>query len=102
LEKPASLAVALYWGIGSSSLNALVKVFDKLHTKDWHAGRVTKALFRSVVEDAMNDFPELTLRRALRHFMYWEGAGEVTTVATFLRRYPWSRQVFQAAKKKLG
>ena len=26
-----SLAVALYCGMGSSSLNALVKAFDKLH-----------------------------------------------------------------------
>jgi len=28
---PASLAVALYCGIGSSSLNALVKAFERLH-----------------------------------------------------------------------
>ena len=30
-RKPASLAVALYCGIGSSSLKALVKAFDRLH-----------------------------------------------------------------------
>ncbi len=30
-RKPASFAVALYCGIGSSSLNALVKAFDRLH-----------------------------------------------------------------------
>lgn len=68
-------------------------------SKDWHAGRVTKALFRSVVEDALNDVPDLTLHRAVRHFIYDTGAGEVRTVAEFLRRYPWSRQVFQAAKR---
>ena len=30
-RKPASFAVALNWGIGSSSLNADVKAFDRLH-----------------------------------------------------------------------
>jgi hypothetical protein len=30
-KKPASLAVALYCGMGSNSLNALVKAFDRLH-----------------------------------------------------------------------
>jgi hypothetical protein len=30
-RKPASFAVALNWGIGSSSLNAEVKAFDRLH-----------------------------------------------------------------------
>ena len=31
-RKPASFAVALNWGIGSSSLNADVKAFDRLHS----------------------------------------------------------------------
>ena len=30
-RNPASFAVALYCGIGSNSLNALVKAFDRLH-----------------------------------------------------------------------
>jgi len=30
-RNPASFAVALYCGIGASSLNALVKAFDRLH-----------------------------------------------------------------------
>jgi len=37
-RKPASFAVALYCGIGSSSLNALVKAFDKLHmVRGWNS-----------------------------------------------------------------
>gem|GEM_PF-3956738 len=30
-RNPDNFAVALYWGIGSSSLNALVKALDRLH-----------------------------------------------------------------------
>ena len=37
-RKPASFAVALYCGIGSSSLNALVKAFDRLHmVRGWNS-----------------------------------------------------------------
>jgi hypothetical protein len=37
-RKPASFAVALYWGIGSSSLNALVNAFDRLHmVRAWNS-----------------------------------------------------------------
>ena len=37
-RKPASFAVALYWGIGSSSLNALVKAFERLHmVRAWNS-----------------------------------------------------------------
>jgi len=37
-RNPASFAVASYWGIGSSSLNALVNAFDKLHMdRGWNS-----------------------------------------------------------------
>jgi hypothetical protein len=37
-RNPASFAVALYWGIGSSSLNALVKALDRLHmVRGWNS-----------------------------------------------------------------
>ena len=37
-RKPASFAVALYCGIGSSSLKALVKAFDRLHmVRAWNS-----------------------------------------------------------------
>jgi hypothetical protein len=37
-RKPASFAVALYWGIGSGSLNALVNAFDRLHmVRGWNS-----------------------------------------------------------------
>jgi cyanate permease len=37
-RNPASFAVALYCGIGSSSLNALVNAFDKLHmVRGWNS-----------------------------------------------------------------
>ena len=37
-RKPASFAVALYCGIGSSSLNALVKAFERLHmVRGWNS-----------------------------------------------------------------
>jgi len=37
-KKPASFAVALYCGIGSSSLNALVNAFERLHmVRGWNS-----------------------------------------------------------------
>lgn len=37
-RNPASLAVALYCGIGSSSLNALVNAFERLHiVRGWNS-----------------------------------------------------------------
>src|SRR5208283_4472670 len=37
-RKPANFAVALYWGIGSSSLNALVNAFERLHmVRAWNS-----------------------------------------------------------------
>ena len=37
-RNPASLAVALYCGMGSSSLNALVKAFERLHmVRGWNS-----------------------------------------------------------------
>ncbi len=37
-KKPASFAVALYCGIGSSSLNALVNALDRLHiVRGWNS-----------------------------------------------------------------
>jgi hypothetical protein len=37
-RNPASFAVALYWGIGSSSLKALVKAFERLHmVRAWNS-----------------------------------------------------------------
>ena len=37
-RNPASFAVALYCGIGSSSLNALVKALDRLHmVRGWNS-----------------------------------------------------------------
>ena len=37
-RKPASFAVALYCGIGSSSLNALVNAFERLHmVRAWNS-----------------------------------------------------------------
>jgi hypothetical protein len=37
-ESPPGFAVALYWGIGSNSLNALVNAFDRLHmVRGWNS-----------------------------------------------------------------
>ena len=60
---------------------------------------ISKDHFRGEIEDILLDAPEITLHRAIRHFIYWEGGPE-TTIRGFLRRYPWAPKIFQAAKKE--
>lgn len=44
------------------------------------------------------DAPEVTLSDAIRYFIFTEGGP--TTIAAFLRRYPWARTVFKDEKRE--
>jgi len=72
---------------------------DRFIRLDDGAGRpISKKRFRGTMQDLLMDSPEMTLAGAIRYFIGTEGGS--TTIAAFLRRYPWARTVFKDEKRE--
>ncbi len=72
---------------------------DRIIRLDDGAGKpISKKLFRASMQDLLIDVPEVTLSGAIRYFIGTEGGS--TTIAAFLRRYPWARTVFKDEKRE--
>ena len=65
---------------------------------DWSGENVSRRHFRSVVQDALIGYPDITLSQAIKHFSCNEGGPQ--TIAAFLKKYPWVRSVYKNAKKE--
>lgn len=63
---------------------------------DWDGVRVTKAHFRSFLEDLLSDIPGVTLSKAIWLFITNEGGPD--SIAAFRRTYLWAAPQFKAAK----
>jgi hypothetical protein len=64
---------------------------------DWDGKRISRAHFRRVVRDALTDVPEITLRDAVRRFIYWEGGAK--TASEFIKKCPWAGSLFKHEKQ---
>jgi hypothetical protein len=71
---------------------------NKVRLDDWSGLRVSKQQFRSTVQDALIDTPDIGLSQAVRYFISNEGGP--TTIREFLERYPWARKVFRQVKRE--
>jgi hypothetical protein len=60
-------------------------------------GRISRRKFRDFVDDVLTQCPNVTLKQVIRHHIRWKGG--YPTVAEWLRKLPWSRQVFRQCKK---
>jgi hypothetical protein len=72
---------------------------DCVKMEDWSGGRVTKDQFSGAARDILIEIPTATARQIIRFFINNEG-GPASTVATFLRKYPWAMRVCGALKKE--
>ena len=61
---------------------------------------ICKKHFRASMADLLMDAPEMTPSIAIRWFIRTEGGP--STIAAFLRRYPWARTVFNDEKREQG
>jgi hypothetical protein len=71
---------------------------NRVRLEDWSGVRVSKQDFREAMEDAVSGLPKIGLTQAIRHFIYNEGGPG--TVGTFLKRYPWVREVLRQVKRE--
>lgn len=66
---------------------------------DWDGVRVKRTEFESAVSEALGDDDQfLTLPEVIRWFITSYGGS--STVAEFLRKYPWARRVFAQVKRE--
>ena len=72
---------------------------DLIHLdSDWDGTQVSRTLFRTVVQELLNDEPEASLSDVLRHF--YSTMGGPDTIKRFLSKYPWARNVYGQEKKR--
>jgi hypothetical protein len=65
---------------------------------DWDAKRISRKHFRSVIQNALIDAPDMTLSAAIRWFVSSEGGPQ--TINEFRKKYPWVRAVFNDEKRE--
>jgi SprT-like family len=70
---------------------------SKITIDDWDGTRVSRTHFRAVAQDQLIDSPDWTLSQAVKWFIRNEGGG--STIAGFLKRYPWVRAEFSRLKR---
>jgi hypothetical protein len=77
----------------------LISPDSEVALEDWSGARITKGHFSSTASDLSLDLPQATAQQCIRHFI--SEVGGPTSIAAFLRKYPWAPRTFTAVKKEM-